>query len=150
MALYINELIYKSLKEEEANPVLFQFLYTSIEMLDIDENLAVDFHLWFAVQYTRYLGFFPLDNYDRKTCFFNLKEGIFQSILPDNDDYIEYPLSRYFHTLAYGKAGMETNIAINNMQRRIMIRKITDYYRLHLPGFPELKSPDVLEKILET
>lgn len=149
MTLFINELVYKSLREEEANPELFSFLYTSVEVLDMHDHTPVDFHLWFAVRFSRFLGFYPMDNYSSAARVFDLKEGIFRTGFPDHFHYLEFPLSRYMHELAFRTQEEIPDAAITNTLRRLMIRKVVEYYRLHLPGFPELKSPDVLEKILE-
>ncbi|MEG0500211.1 MAG: DNA repair protein RecO, partial [Rikenellaceae bacterium] len=64
ISLFLSELIYKVVKEDEANPMLFDFLYQSITLLDMLEEGKANFHLFFTLQLTRYLGFYPNANYE--------------------------------------------------------------------------------------
>ena len=58
IALFIAEILYKTLKEEESNPKLFDFLYATIQTLDLNHSGTANFHLVFLVHYSRYLGFY--------------------------------------------------------------------------------------------
>jgi DNA repair protein RecO (recombination protein O) len=58
IAMFIAEILYKTLKEEEANPGLFDFLIHTIQALDLNEHGTANFHLVFLVHYSRYLGFY--------------------------------------------------------------------------------------------
>ena len=58
IALFIAEILYKTLKEEESNPKLFDFLLHTIQTLDLNESGTANFHLAFLVHYSRYLGFY--------------------------------------------------------------------------------------------
>ena len=57
IALFIAEVLYKTLKEEEANNKLFEFLLHTIQTLDLNEHGTANFHIAFLVHYSRYLGF---------------------------------------------------------------------------------------------
>ena len=39
--------------------------------------------------------------------------------------------------------------AMSRTERNRCLEIILRYYRLHLPGFPELKSPDVLRELFQ-
>jgi DNA repair protein RecO (recombination protein O) len=58
IALFIAEILYKTLKEEEANVDLFEFLIHTIQTLDFNEYGTANFHLAFLVHLSRYLGFY--------------------------------------------------------------------------------------------
>jgi len=58
IALFIAEILYKTLKEEENNPKLFDFLLHTIQTLDLNDCGTANFHLAFLVHYSRYLGFY--------------------------------------------------------------------------------------------
>jgi len=58
IALFIAEVLYKTLKEEEANHDLFNFLFHTIQALDLNEHGTANFHLVFLVHFSRYLGFY--------------------------------------------------------------------------------------------
>jgi len=58
IALFIAEVLNKTLKEEEANPELFNFLLHTIQALDLNDCGTANFHLVFLVHYSRHLGFY--------------------------------------------------------------------------------------------
>ena len=62
IALFLTEMLSKSLKGEESNPALFQFLHSSIRVLDTQEEGAQNFHLQFLLKLSRYLGFATLNS----------------------------------------------------------------------------------------
>ena len=48
--LFLNEILYKSIREEEKNPELFDFLFTSLQVLDLKTENSNSFHLLFMVR----------------------------------------------------------------------------------------------------
>ena len=58
IALFIAEVLHKTLKEEESNPELFCFLFHTIQALDLNDCGTANFHLVFLVHYSRHLGFY--------------------------------------------------------------------------------------------
>src|SRR6056297_3707722 len=77
IALFIAEVLYKSLQEEESNPPLFSYLINQIKMLDLKEEGLANFHLYFLIHLSKYLGFFPQNNYSRSFTFFDMQNGKF-------------------------------------------------------------------------
>ncbi|MCD4664768.1 MAG: DNA repair protein RecO [Bacteroidales bacterium] len=75
--IFLNEILYKVIKEEESNKSLFEFLFNTIQILDINEKGVSDFHLIFLVQLTKFLGFFPKNNFSKTRDNFNLEDGEF-------------------------------------------------------------------------
>src|SRR5437016_3948145 len=63
VALFLDEVLCNSLKEEEPNQQLFDFLFHSIQILDMQSPVNSNFHLYFLIQLSRYLGFYPTENY---------------------------------------------------------------------------------------
>ena len=98
-ALFLNELIYKAVREEEPNPDLFEFFWSSFTTLDQTEEPVAFFHIHFALQLMHHLGIFPQDNYSDHTPWFNLREGMFQAEIPGHTQYLDRNDSRMFHTL---------------------------------------------------
>ncbi len=147
IALFINEILYKSLHEEESNPALFEFLFQCIQILDVTPERYADFHLLFMVQYSKYLGFFPRNNYDAKTRFFNLTEGIFQSTQPLNAEYLEYPLSEEISKMLSCNFEDIAALNLNKSNRSVLLDKMIVFYRLHHSGFNKINSHLVLKEV---
>jgi len=147
IVLFLNEVLLKSVKEEEPNPVLFDFIFNSIHLLDLQNEPHNDFHLVFLVQLTRYLGFFPRENFSESQSVFNLQEGIFQKEIPLHPFYMEEPLSGIFFRLTRTTLSSSGDLKIPLPHRRELVEKLLDYFQLHLSGFRNIQSHKVLEEV---
>lgn len=147
ITLFLNEVLCKSIQEEEPNQHLFEFLFHSIQLLDLQTPVNSDFHMCFLVQLSKYLGFYPAENYSGDDKIFNLREGVFQDDLPGHMDYIDGVLSEIFFALLTSSLDFSAQVPIPVMQKRMLMEKILSYYRLHLTGFTEVKSLKVLEEV---
>lgn len=148
LAIFINEIIYKALREEEANPELFTFLFTAIILLDELEDHLSTFHIWFCIQLSRYLGFFPSDNYDKTHTFFDLREGIYLDSPPLHPQYLSKELSQVLFRFSDESYSTMAKITLNFNLRKQLLTGLIDYYRIHLHGFGEVKSNEILEQVL--
>src|SRR5690625_1544412 len=75
LVMFLSEVLKSVIREEEANPALFSFMQTAL--IDMDERESVgNFHIYFLLALTRYLGFFPDAN--SQGLYFNMLEGTFQ------------------------------------------------------------------------
>ena len=147
MTLFLDEVLCKSIKEEEPNQPLFDFLFHAIQLLDIQSPVNNDFHLCFLVQLTRYLGFYPAENFSGEVKIFNLREGIFQEEIPGHMNYMDAVLSETFASLLQTSVNFSAQLAVPLPKKRMLIEKILEYYRLHLSAFGEIKSLRVLEEV---
>lgn len=59
VAIYISELLYRTLMDSERDPSLYDFLENSILTLNSLEGQFSNFHIWFTLRYISFLGFFP-------------------------------------------------------------------------------------------
>jgi DNA repair protein RecO (recombination protein O) len=148
VALYVSELVYKSIREEEPNQGLFDFLWDFCTNLDSSMGSLNLIPLHFTVHLTRFLGILPRQDYSAENRIFNLKEGSFQKGFPDHDFYLEDPLSGFLaRLLSSESAGMEEP-DIPSQARGILLDKMLQYYRLHLSGFPGIRSHTILHTVL--
>ncbi len=65
ITLFLTEIISKTIKEEEENQILFQYIYNCIQLLDLNDTATANFHLVFLINFSKYLGFYPIDNYSQ-------------------------------------------------------------------------------------
>lgn len=147
IALFLSEMLARSLREETPNKPLFDFLYESVKTLDAVENPA-SFHLLFLVKLSKFLGFYPHGEFSDEKMFFNLPEGIFVSEKPHHLHYLDPEFSVLLRHLMSLDFDQLKNFSVDGKKRKILLEKIIDYYRLHLAGFHEIKSHGVLETVL--
>jgi len=146
ISLFLAEVLYRSLKEEEKNKNLFDFLFNSLQSLDYIQNVK-NFHIYFLIKYTKYLGFYPTDNYSTETCFFDLCTGNFTKSPPDNHRYMYAKQSETLHKILNMNQEEVLHLSLHSSTRLYLSKKITDYFAIHLEGFGKINSLDVLEAI---
>ncbi|MBN2698975.1 MAG: DNA repair protein RecO [Bacteroidales bacterium] len=143
-ALFMAEVLYRVLKEEEGNPMLFHFLVSSVEYLDSLEMPAPDFHILFLFQLSRYLGFYPVNNYSDENPYFDLVKGSFKPFLQDDTVQIgraEGELFSRFLKLDYRSLSPSV---FSRGQRNQVLKELLRFYRFHNEGMGEVRSAEVL------
>ena len=146
IAMFINEVLLKSIKEEEANASLFRFLENTILLLDVTREKVANFHLVFLLQLSRYLGFYPHNNFSEFTPYFDMSEGCFISSLK-HPQVMDESKSQWLSQLIKVPLENRNQIQIPHEQQTGIMEKILEYYTLHLPGFTKVKSMDVLRTV---
>ena len=147
IALFLGEILYKTLKEQEPNPGLFEFLVHTIQLLDLSPQVTGSFHLLFLLHLSRYLGFFPDNNYSENKPYFDLMNGHFVPFQPPHPHYLDRGKSRDMnHLLCSPLNGMNT-IRFQPAQREALLEQILEYYQLHMDGLGEIKSWQVLREV---
>jgi DNA repair protein RecO (recombination protein O) len=144
IAQFLNEILIKTLKEQSSNTHLYEFVETCLKFLNDTQEESINLHLYFLAELTKYLGFEPQNNYNAKTPFFDCREGRFSSVgltMPLGLNETDSFLFSEFLKINSLKTG------ISNSQRRTLLEILLAYYKLHIPGFNEVKSLEVLKEI---
>lgn len=146
IALFMSEVLYRLVGESEANSLLFDFVYGSIEALDaIDEGVA-NFHLWFLANISRFLGFAPGNEYT-KDCFFDMREGLYTPVQPLHDKFCNREYAQLLNDLIECDVQYLGEIGLNRTQRVDMLHALTDYYALHLDSIRKVQSISILQQL---
>jgi len=146
-AMFIAEVLYKSLKEEEANPELFEFLVHSIQWFDTSEEHYSLFHILFMVQLAKYLGFFPENNWSENSFYFDLRNGQFTGAEQIHPYILNREISSILHKLLKKSFSNIGSLKIDHNLRSQLTDSLLDYYRFHIQDFGKLKSISVLKEI---
>src|ERR1700761_8352547 len=148
IAMFLNEVLYKAVKQQSADENLFGFAFSAIEWLDHQTEGLSNFHLLFLIQLTRYLGFYPDRYLAGEADYFDLKNGTFSRFKPDSVLYLSPPHTQNFTRLINCSFENITSVKLTNDERRYLIQKLLEYYALHIEGFGNIKSHEVLEEVL--
>ncbi|MBR9919807.1 MAG: DNA repair protein RecO [Bacteroidetes bacterium] len=148
VGMFMIEVARKSIMEEESNTKLFEFLFTAFKDLDDTKNSVANYHLGFLLELTAYLGFMPAGDPDNDGAYFDLREGSFEPQKPEYPEFMEEKQGLKFYELLAGGYKNSHAVKLDRLERRQMLRKIIDYYRLHIEHFPEIKSMQILEEVL--
>jgi DNA repair protein RecO (recombination protein O) len=148
MAMFLNEVLYKSIRQQSADENLFDFVFSAIEWLDHQTVGLANFHLLFLIQLTRYVGFYP-DRYQANEAdYFDLKNGVFIKYKPDSVLYLSPPHTQNFGKLLQCNFENLAALKLTNDERRYLIAKLLEYYALHIESFGSVHSHEILEEVL--
>lgn len=147
IAIFLNEILYKVLKEEHADVTMFEFIKNALLVLDLKQDSCSNFHIYFMVQLSPYLGFSPHGSLEEKGDFFDLKEGCFISTIPTHRHYLNTENTKLFHQFLTASFESFQAIPLNRMQRRELLQALILYYQFHVDAFGEIKSLSILEEI---
>jgi len=120
IALFIAEILYKTLKEEEANRELFEFLIHAIQTLDLNVYGTANFHLVFLVHYSRYLGFYL--KYEKNENLSKIFEMSFECL---------------------------NNLQISHHHRNCLTESLLGHYSTYVDSFGKIKSFFVLQNVFQ-
>jgi DNA repair protein RecO (recombination protein O) len=148
IAMFISETIYRFVKEEEANPVLYDFLEQQIITLDTMQADAANFHLYFLSGLARHLGFLPDNSYDaQQRCFFDLHSGCFTDTPPPHLQYLDAAASGLLWQMLHCTANDLSTFALNHTQRNTLTNGLLYYYSFHLGISNPIRSFAVLREV---
>lgn len=150
IALFLAEFLYRAVREETENRPLFAYLEHSIAWLDACNCGFSNFHLVFLMRLSRFLGLYPnLEDYSRGD-YFDLMNACFTSVRPHTHaHYIKgeeaFSLTRLMR-MNYDTMHI---FGMSRTERARCLDIIGNYYKLHIPGFGELKSVEVLHELFD-
>ena len=147
--LFLAEILYKCLKEEEANSELFNFLYFSLTMLDLLDSGVSNFHIWFLFKLTRFLGINPSGENAEISNFFDLESGKFVSHEPSHNQFADKSLTTLFARLFGVDLSNIESLGYTQNDRKLVLEKLLEYYKIHFGNLGEIKSLEVLKEVLK-
>lgn len=149
IGLFLLEMMQKTIKEQEKNEELFDFLYHTIQYLDETEENIRNFHLAALVKLSAYLGFEPHGNYTTQTPFFDLQEGFFAAEPPPNPHYLDMELSELLSNFISKSLDESHLVTSNRSQRSDLLNGLINYYRFHVENLPMINAHKILKTVLE-
>lgn len=149
-AMFLAEILYKGLREEDPNPDLFDFLENSLQFLDVAEKHTVNFHLLFLVQLTRYLGFYPDRPAGRIGHLFDMRGGQFKEGIGQHPDFFDESSSAVLNVLMDTSFESLKDMKISHEERIRFLDCLMDFYNLHVSGFGKVRSLAVLNEIFRS
>ncbi len=145
--MFLAEFLTYATRDEQRNEALFLFLRSSLLWLDAAEGRYANFHLVLMARLSRFLGFWPnLDDY-RDGCYFDLREAAFSPLRPLHPDFLApADASRVGLLMRLSYATMHI-FRPSREERNRIAEMMLAYYRLHVPGMPDLRSLSVLREL---
>ncbi len=149
LLFFIDELLYKCLKEESANQDLFNWIYNALVWLDLADEGYVNFHLVFMMQLSMFLGFYPKKDNSGSKIVFDLQEGKFINGIPGHPNHVSGKIATSLGKIQDTSFEDSRKLVIDNKTRKEVLETLIRYFELHIPALGEFKSLDVLKVVLE-
>lgn len=153
LGTFLMELTRNAVKEHEANHELFKFIEQWFVMLDSGQVKLKYFHILYLIELTRFIGFYPHNNYSVEKPFFDLLEGNFVSDISVSNHVLGIEESsvfnKIFSTPVRGLIDGSINLDVTVVERDRIIDNLIKYYAIHLDQMHPIKSLEVLRTIME-
>ena len=144
VVMFLSEMLSYSIKEEERNNSLYEYLETGLIWLDVHDKIA-NFHLLFLLNLTRFLGFYP-DLPEAEAFGFDLLEGSYTQVSSGKNVISGNNFYQFKKLLGINFDGIE-EVSFSKQERQLVLKIIIRYYELHLEGFKNPKSLQILETV---
>ena len=147
LVFFVAEFLRHATRDEQDVAPLFDYVVDSVEWLDMASEGYANFHLVFMIRLSMFLGFFPnLESYEPGACF-DLRSGCFSTTVPPHPDYIQADEAEAMVGLMRLSFTTMRLFRMSREQRNRCVDVILDFYRLHIPAFPELKTLGVVREL---
>ncbi|MCD8288386.1 MAG: DNA repair protein RecO C-terminal domain-containing protein [Prevotella sp.] len=168
--LFLADCLRFALREELSDEALFDYVARSIEWLDSATGNFANFHIIFLIKLTAYLGFFPnaranespkhlrdrvqprIDKVNvnkKEKAWFDLDEGCFTQMPPAPDAAIAPEQAALIPLLTRLNFRTMRLLRLSRDERNAITEKLLDYLARHIPGFPHLRSFDILKELFD-
>jgi DNA repair protein RecO (recombination protein O) len=150
VAMFMVELLLKSVKQPEENADLFHFCEDCFSALNRSSGaVTANFALFFALQLPSLMGFQLTDNFSAENQILDLQAGVYLEQMPEHPYAVALPHSKYISELLKCRQPEETvSLFLNRDIRQQLFQYIETYYALHLSEFGKLRTLPVLHEVL--
>ena len=144
LRFFMTEVLYKALREEEPMPGLFDYVESVFSEQCSVSGETPHLPITFLLSVAHYLGIEPLDNYSHAEPYCDLQEGRYVGIPAETT--LPPALSAMLHEYL---CNFNSHLSsFNSNDRRALIDALLAYYQLHLSGFHNFHSHEILHTIL--
>ena len=99
------------------------------------------------IKLTKYLGFYPMLEGYKDAQYFDLQQGVFSGVRPQNTHYIDSEELNAWKQLVNAKLESNNSLIFSNTLKRKLLQTMMLYYKLHLIHFKELNSHHILQSV---
>ncbi len=150
IALYMVELLKKTLKQPETNADLFSFCEDAFLELDkATSEVAANFPIYFSLQLAPFFGIRLQDNYSESQSIFDPQEGKFSDTTSASLNHLNKEIGYYISQLLKAiHPDYLSEIKINRNIRLTILKIIEDFYAWHVPEFGSMKTLAIVSAII--
>jgi DNA repair protein RecO (recombination protein O) len=146
--IFITELLYKILQEEEPNPFLYSFIENALVIFDSMKETSCIFHIWFMARLTEFTGIAPYFG-AVKNGWFDMKKGIITERVPLHPFFMDREATAWFKKIMTSNILEISDITLSHDLRSELLIKLLNYYHLHFENLGNFNSLSVLKEVFQ-
>lgn len=146
-AIFLAEMLYKTIHEQESYPELFDFIKNALLYFDLMEEGWQNFHLYLLFRLTEYFGFMPDTKKVGFEGWFDIKKGAVVPFEPPHPLFANKDITEKLIELSLLKFQKLDRFRISRSTREMLLNTLIDYYQLHFENLGEIKSLKVLHEV---
>lgn len=143
VAIFMLEVLSKCIHEEERNPSLYDFVRQQLIRLDEEMQLDLMSPVTYLLQLSTILGFQPMASINEQAEYFHLEDGHFDEMSGHPELTLDLKASGILKQLLNNRT-----IALSSQERQLLIDGFLRYFQIHVPGFKQPTSLDILRQVL--
>lgn len=145
IALFMAEVLHRSLAEEQPMPALFHYCHVSVQALDLDDHVA-GYPIGFLCKLIDHLGFAPPPVPAPDRCL-DLINGEWLATPPFHGDYLSGDAAQRFGKAIHASHEDLSELLNGRAERRELLDHLVRYLQIHLHHERELKSYTILREV---
>jgi DNA repair protein RecO len=143
ISFFIADVLYQSIKTEEGDIQLFNFLENEIQKLSNEKEIQL-FPALFLIRFIEHLGISPIIH-STDNSYFDMKQGEFTSNPKNLDNCIKSEASNTLRNYLFDS---ETDLIEFNKYRKEIVSILITYISIHIPNFNGKRSLQSMQEIL--
>jgi DNA repair protein RecO (recombination protein O) len=141
------DILTKVLHEGDKDSLVYDYILEELHWLDSNNDLT-NYPIYWLLYLSKTLGFYPHKIGD-KTPYFDLEEGEFSSVPPQNLQFkTGYEIELLSNLIPCNKSEI-LGYKIPKTIRKTIIHILLAYYKLHIPNFRNSNALEIIETIWE-
>ena len=146
--IFLAEVLYKILQEEENNESLFSFIENALVYFDLSDDKISCFHCWFLARLTEYLGILP-DIRKTEKGWFDMQKGEIVFREPLHLSFMIPEITDLFKKMLEVSISELHSLPITGKQRNVLLKNLLEYYHHHFETLGSLQTLSVLKEVFE-
>ena len=149
IAMFVSELLTRSIQESEKNLQLWQYLLYSVKMLDSMGEGTANFHICFLYNLGAFIGIQPDTGSYRDRYWFDMVNGVFTPTRPTHNHVLNPDEAKALFTISRMNFSNLHHFKFSHQQRNAILDTALQYFRLHNSTVGTMRSPEILRRIFE-
>lgn len=144
--LFLGELLYRVLTHSEADEPLYDFLSSSLLEFERMARGVANFYLYLTYHLLHHLAVAPdlSDEAPARGSYFDLVDACYTPAPPLVHPYLSLEETRHLRLFARIRLDNLPAFRYSRYDRAAILDRLLQFYRLHLPAFPALRSLEIL------